>query len=144
LEYLEHALHPWVGFVIMPVFALANAGVPFHLPDLGDDVAIAVMAGLVIGKPLGIVLLSWLAVKLDVAMLPKGVTWGMIVAGGCLAGIGFTMALFIASLALEGDLLNTAKIGVLAGSLLSAIAGMILLVVLLPKTPEKAEVEQDH
>jgi NhaA family Na+:H+ antiporter len=144
LEYLEHALHPWVGFVIMPVFALANAGVPFHLSDLGDDVAIAVMAGLVIGKPLGIVLLSWLAVKLDVAMLPKGVTWGMIVAGGCLAGIGFTMALFIASLALEGDLLNTAKIGVLAGSLLIAIAGMILLVVLLPKTPEKAEVEQDH
>lgn len=144
LEYLEHTLHPWVGFVIMPIFALANAGVPIHLSDLGAPVATAVMAGLVVGKPLGIVLLSWLAVKLNIARLPEGVTWGMIVGGGCLAGIGFTMALFIAGLALEGDLLDTAKVGVLAGSVLSAIVGMVLLLLLLPKTPRKVEVQQEH
>lgn len=135
LEYLEHTLHPWVSFAIMPLFALANAGVPLRLSDLGAPVAVAVMAGLLVGKPLGIVLLSWLAVKLNVARLPEGVTWGMIVAGGCLAGIGFTMALFIAGLALGDALLDTAKVGVLAGSVLSATAGMVLMVVLFPRTP---------
>jgi NhaA family Na+:H+ antiporter len=144
LEYLEHALHPWVGFVIMPVFALANAGVPIHLSDLGAPVATAVIAGLVVGKPLGIVLLSWLAVKVNIGKLPQGVTWRMMIAGGCLAGIGFTMALFIAGLALDDALLDTAKIGVLAGSVLSAIVGMLLLVVLLPKAPENTGAEQEH
>jgi NhaA family Na+:H+ antiporter len=145
LEYLEHTLHPWVGFVIMPVFALANAGVPVHLSDLGAPVAMAVAAGLVVGKPAGIVLLSWLAVRLNVGKLPEGVTWRMIVAGGSLAGIGFTMALFIAGLAL-GDplLLDTAKIGVLMGSLLSATIGMALLALFLPRTPEEVGVDQGH
>ncbi len=133
LEYLETTLHPWTSFVIMPIFALANAGVPFHLSELGAPIAIAVMLGLVIGKPLGIVTFSWLAVKSGVASLPEGISWKVIFAGGCLAGIGFTMALFVAELALSDGLLATAKIGVLAGSLLSAILGCTLLIVLLPK-----------
>ena len=130
LEYLENALHPWVGFVIMPVFALANAGVPFELSDFGDPVATAVMAGLAIGKPLGIVAFSWLAIRVGLASLPQGVGWGMLTAGGALAGIGFTMALFIAGLALEGSALDAAKVGILGGSALSAIVGMGLLLTL--------------
>ncbi len=136
LERLESALHPWVGLLIMPIFALANAGVPIRLSDLGQPVAVALMAGLVLGKPCGIILFSWLAVRLGLAKLPEGVTWAMIAAGGLLAGIGFTMALFIAGLALDGGLLDTAKIGILAGSMICAIAGMGLLVTLLPKQPQ--------
>ena len=74
LEYLETTLHPWTSFVIMPIFALANAGVPFHLSELGEPIAISVMLGLVVGKPLGIVTFSWLAVKSGVASLPKGIS----------------------------------------------------------------------
>ena len=96
LEYLESSLHPWVAFLIMPLFALANAGVPFQLSDLGDPVALAVGISLVVGKPLGIVAFSALAVRLGLASLPEGVGWGALAGGGFLAGIGFTMALFIA------------------------------------------------
>ncbi|MEQ8791846.1 MAG: Na+/H+ antiporter NhaA [Pirellulaceae bacterium] len=127
LEYLEGILHPWTSFVIMPIFALANAGVAIHLEELGSGVGLAVAVGLVVGKPLGILLFSWLAVATRLAKLPEGVNWGLLAGGGCLAGIGFTMALFIAGLAVEGDLLDSAKIGVLAGSLLSAALGMGLL-----------------
>src|SRR5262249_31535089 len=112
LEYLEQTLHPWVGFAIMPIFALANAGVPIQLDALGAPVSVAVMLGLLIGKPVGIVLLSWIAVRAGLAKLPDGVGWKALVGAGCLAGIGFTMALFIASLALTGPLLYTAKIGI--------------------------------
>ena len=135
LERIESSLHPWVGFVIMPVFALANAGVPIQLDDLTAPVSLAVMAGLVIGKPLGIVATCWLAVKLRLAELPEGIGWGAITAAGCLAGIGFTMALFIAGLALDGPVLDTAKIGILCGSILSALFGVGLMVALLPKPP---------
>jgi len=138
LERLEASLHPWVGFLIMPAFALANAGVPLELSDFGAPVSLAVMAGLGIGKPLGIVLSSWLAVRLGWARLPHGVGWGVILAAGWLAGIGFTMALFIAGLALEGALLDTAKIGILGGSLASAVLGMGLLAALLPPRDRKA------
>ncbi len=134
LEYLEDLLHPWVGFVIMPVFALANAGVQFELADLGSPVATAVMAGLFIGKLVGILLFSWLAVRLVLKRLPEGLTWGIMAGAGLLAGIGFTMALFIAGLALQGDLLDAAKVGVIGGSLLSAVAGMALLLAVLPRT----------
>jgi Na+:H+ antiporter, NhaA family len=127
LEYLIHLLHPWVSFIIMPLFALANAGVPLKLADLAAPVAVAVSLGLLLGKPLGIVLLSWLAVKLRVAALPEGVSWRHLVAGGILGGIGFTMALFIAELALKDTLLDTAKVGVLAGSFVSAIVGIMML-----------------
>jgi NhaA family Na+:H+ antiporter len=134
VEYLEGLLHPWVAFLIMPLFAFANAGVPFQLSDLGDPVAVAVGISLVIGKPLGIVAVSALAVRLGLASLPEGVGWGALTGGGALAGIGFTMALFIAGLALDGAALNAAKVGILAGSLVAAIAGMgILITVLRPK-----------
>jgi NhaA family Na+:H+ antiporter len=133
LERLESGLHPWVGFVIMPVFALANAGVRIDPDYFFHPVALAVMAGLVVGKPLGIFALSFLAVKTGLARLPQGVSWGVMIGSGCLAGIGFTMALFIAGLAVEDGLLTAAKVGVLAGSALSAIAGMIVLIFLLPK-----------
>lgn len=142
LEYLETTLHPWTGFVIMPVFALANAGVPLHVEELGSPIAIAVILGLVVGKPLGIMVTSWMAVRMRLATLPEGMTWGIMLAGGCLAGIGFTMALFIAGLALSGDLLDTAKIGVLAGSALSAVLGCGLLLALLPKAENSTEAKE--
>ena len=119
--------------MIMPVFALANAGVPIHLSDFGDPVAVAIAAGLVIGKPVGIVLFAWLAVRIGVAALPEGVTWRVVAAGGCLAGIGFTMAIFIASLALEGNMLTAAKVGILGASALAAVLGVTLLLLFLPK-----------
>lgn len=133
LEYLEARLHPWVSFLIMPVFALANAGVSLHSEDLGDPIAVAVAAGLFLGKPIGIFLFSWITVKLFLKVLPEGLTWGGLLGASCLAGIGFTMALFIASLALKDEFLDAAKIGVLSGSALSAILGMALLLLLLPK-----------
>ncbi len=128
-EFLEATLHPWVAFGVMPLFALANAGVTVSADDLQSPVAIAVMAGLVLGKPLGIVLASWLSVRSGLAQLPAGVTWSVLFGGACLAGIGFTMSLFLANLALSGPLLPSAKIGILVGSAISGVLGMTLLVV---------------
>jgi NhaA family Na+:H+ antiporter len=133
LAYLETTLHTWVAFAIMPLFALANAGVPFTASDLVDPVAIAVAAGLVIGKPLGIVGFSWLAVRAGLAALPQGVTWGHLLGGGLLTGIGFTMALFICGLALDAEFLDAAKVGVLAASVVAAVLGMFVMTQLLPK-----------
>jgi NhaA family Na+:H+ antiporter len=127
LERLETALHPWVGFVIMPLFALANAGVALSPRALGQPVALAAALGLVLGKPIGIVAFSWAAVRAGIARLPQGVGWGAIAAGGSLAGIGFTMSLFIADLALPAELLDAAKVGVLAASATSAAVGMAVL-----------------
>jgi len=137
VERLEAALHPWVSFVIMPVFAFANAGVPIDTGAFADSVAVAVMVGLCIGKPLGIVLFSWLAVRIGLAKLPEGVSWGILAAGGVLAGIGFTMSLFIAGLALSEPLLDAAKIGILSGSALCGVVGMALLVWLLPRPAQR-------
>jgi NhaA family Na+:H+ antiporter len=133
VEYLEGTLHPWVSFMIMPVFALANAGVPVRLSSLSEPVAMAVAAGLVLGKPVGIVGASWLAVRTGIARLPGGVGWAVLTGGGFLAGIGFTMALFIAGLALEGPSLDSAKVGILGGSLIAAVVGMAMLAARLPK-----------
>jgi NhaA family Na+:H+ antiporter len=132
LDYLMHALHAWVAFVIMPVFALANAGVRLDTASLTHPLAIAVALGLLLGKPIGIVAVSFLAVKLRLTSLPAGVSWMVLAAAGFLAGIGFTMAIFIAGLALKGDLLDTAKVGILVGSALAAGIGMLLLIKLLP------------
>jgi NhaA family Na+:H+ antiporter len=132
LDYLMAALHAWVGFVILPVFALANAGVRLDASALTHPLALAVGAGLLLGKPLGIVAVSWAAVRLRISSLPAGVSWSLLAAGGCLAGIGFTMAIFIAGLALEGRLLDTAKVGILAGSAISAVVGMALIYRLAP------------
>ena len=111
----------------------------FSVADLADPVAVAVAVGLIVGKPLGIVLMSFIAVRLGLAALPEGVTWTVLMASGFLAGIGFTMALFIAGLALDGDMLEAAKIGVLAGSLISAIVGMAILHRILPNADSKSK-----
>jgi NhaA family Na+:H+ antiporter len=132
VEYLITALHPWVGFLIMPIFALANAGVPIGVSGLTSPVAHAAAAGLFIGKPVGVVLLSFFAVRIGLAKLPQGVSWAALAAGGVLAGIGFTMALFIAGLALEGELLEAAKVGILGASAAAAVVGTALLYYLLP------------
>lgn len=134
LDYLVHALHPWVSFGIMPVFALANAGVPVHLGDARSTISVAVVLALVIGKPLGVIAASYAAVRLGLAQLPDSVSWMRLLGGGMLCGIGFTMALFIASLAMSDASLDMAKVGVLAGSAISAVLGMGLLL-MLPKTP---------
>jgi NhaA family Na+:H+ antiporter len=132
LDRLERVLHPWVAYIIMPVFALANAGVTFDAAVLLQPVAVAVAAGLVVGKPVGIVLFSLASVKAGLTHLPRGVSTRILVGAGCLAGIGFTMSLFIASLALRGVQLDEAKIGILGGSAVSAAAGSALLARFLP------------
>lgn len=129
LQRLEDRLHPWVGFVIMPVFALANAGVAVNLGGLADPVPVAIAVGLFAGKLAGILGFSALAVLLKVASLPRGVNWRMMTAAAVLGGIGFTMSIFVAGLAFAGHatLLSEAKAGVLLGSLTSALAGSGLL-----------------
>ena len=129
LHRIEDLLHPWVGFVIMPVFALANAGVEIRPAAILDPVALAIAAGLVIGKTLGIVGFSYAAVKLGIAKLPRGVSWRMILAAGVLGGIGFTMSLFIANLAFPAppELRVAAKTGIITGSAVAAIVGAGLL-----------------
>ncbi len=131
LSRLEHALHPWVSFLIMPLFALANAGVAVDVSGLSNPVAVAVAAGLVLGKPVGILLFSAVAVGLGLGRLPGGVSWKVLFGGACLAGIGFTMSLFIAGLALEDDLLTAGKVGTLTGSLVSAVVGVLILLAVL-------------
>ncbi|MBN8731089.1 MAG: Na+/H+ antiporter NhaA [Acidobacteria bacterium] len=131
LHRLEHALHPWVTFAIMPLFALANAGVRLGGDlgsQLGSPVASGVTAGLLFGKPLGITLLAWLAVRAGLAALPEGLSWLQVHAAGWLGGIGFTMSLFLAALAFNQEpLLVEAKVGILAGSLAAGMVGSGLL-----------------
>lgn len=131
LERLELHLHPWVGFVIMPLFALANAGVEVNAGAMADPVAVAVAVGLFLGKPLGVMLFACIAVKAGLARLPQGVTWSVMLGAGALAGIGFTMSLFVAGLGLEAEQLSAGKTGVLVGSVGSAVAGSAILFVTL-------------
>ncbi|TAJ83546.1 Na+/H+ antiporter NhaA [Reyranella sp.] len=126
---VQAALHPWVAYGIMPIFALANAGVTVGDIDLAAGQATFVMLGvalaLVVGKPLGIVGTAWLMVRIGWCRLPPGVSWGGVCLIGLLAGIGFTMSIFIAMLAFaDKELLVAAKLGVLIGSLLSALLGL--------------------
>ncbi len=131
LHRMEHALHPWVVFAIMPLFALANAGVSLGeglYETLIEPVSLGIVLGLVVGKQLGVTLFAWLAVKSGIAEMPSGVSWSQIYGVGLLAGIGFTMSLFIADLAFADDpLLDIAKVGILAASLMAGIVGSILL-----------------
>lgn len=129
LHRLEHALHPFVTFLVLPVFALVNAGVPVTAGGFGT-VSLGVLLGLVLGKPLGVVGGAWLAVRLGLASLPRRVTWMHMVGAGLLAGIGFTMSLFVSNLAFgDAALLTQAKLGVLLASVVAAIlgAGWLLL-----------------
>jgi NhaA family Na+:H+ antiporter len=131
LQRLEHILHPWVAFLILPLFALSNAGVSLlgeqAQIDWGSRVLWGVALGLLLGKPLGVLLASWLAVQLGFSRLPTGVGWMHILGVGFLGGVGFTMALFIAQLAYTVPALNLAKIGILIGSLVAGVVGFLLL-----------------
>ncbi len=133
-ERLGHVLHPWTSFGIVPIFALANAGVALPAGGLsaalGHPVAAGIVAGLVAGKLLGISLASYLAVRLGLAVLPAGVGWGSVIGVAALGGIGFTVSLFITELAFaDRTLSDAAKVGVLAGSTLAAALGCLLLMV---------------
>jgi Na+:H+ antiporter, NhaA family len=129
LHRIEYALHPWVTFAIMPLFALANAGVTLSGGfAAGDRITLGIVMGLVLGKPLGIMGASWLAVRSGMAALPNGVTWRHIHGAGWLGGIGFTMSLFVAMLAFaDASLLATAKVGILTASTVAAIVGSVLV-----------------
>jgi NhaA family Na+:H+ antiporter len=144
VERLEGSLHPWVAFVVMPLFALVNAGVKIDPTAVATSMSLAVILGLVVGKPLGIFLFSWASVRIGATRLPEGVNWKVLLGAGCLGGIGFTMSLFIAALALKGDLLTEAKIGILTGSALSAILGCALLVAFLPRKADVKSLTADH
>lgn len=128
LHRLEHALHPWSTYLIMPVFAFFNAGVTLSGAGLGA-VGMGAFLGLLLGKPLGILLVCWLAVRLGIAVLPAGVNWPMILGAGFLGGIGFTMSLFVAALGFADApaLLDQAKLGVLASSVVAAIIGLLVV-----------------
>jgi NhaA family Na+:H+ antiporter len=137
---IEEACHPYVKFLILPLFAFANAGIPldgFGLDRLAQGIPLGVSAGLVVGKPLGILLASALAVSTGLARLPDNCGWPHMVAVGSLAGIGFTMSLFIGSLAFQEDTLMAAvRVGVVAGSLVSMAAGLAILLLLPKQEPE--------
>ncbi len=145
LRELEHNLHGPVAFVILPAFAFANAGLPLtdlSLEALTHPVTLGVIAGLVLGKPIGILLFTGLAVVLGLARLPKNVTWTQVLGVACACGIGFTMSLFIAGLAFEhggGEYYSGDRLGILVGSLLSALAAYGLLRFSLPKTADTSQ-----
>ncbi len=131
LHNLEHGLHPWIAFLVLPVFAFANAGVPLtglSLEALVAPIPLGIILGLVIGKQLGVFGATWVAVKLGIAKLPHGVGWREIYGIACLTGIGFTMSLFIGTLAFDtSDQLNQVRLGVLIGSLISGLIGFAIL-----------------
>jgi NhaA family Na+:H+ antiporter len=132
LTRMEHLLHPWSSYVIIPVFALANAGVVLQAESLADPaalrLAVGVALGLVVGKTVGIAGAAWLAVRLGLARLPSGVDLRHILAAAAVAGIGFTVSLFVADLAFDRvDLVAAAKLGILGGSVLAAALGTVLL-----------------
>jgi NhaA family Na+:H+ antiporter len=131
LQKMEHALHGWVAWGIMPLFALANAGVALSTDSLNQaslPVLLGIVLGLTLGKPIGIVSASWLAVRFGIAALPYGVNWSHMLGVGILAGMGFTMSLFIASLAFTSpELLATAKLAILLASLLAGVMGLTFL-----------------
>ena len=142
---LEHALTPWVNFVIMPIFAIANAGVEIpglsylnffqYSPEIGS-VGLGIYLGLLLGKPVGITLASWIAIKLKVGEMPNGASWKMLFAVACLGGIGFTMSIFVDTLSfgelapeMTMHLRNLGKIAILAASISAGILGSVLITV---------------
>lgn len=139
LKHMEHALHPYVAFGILPLFAFANAGISLEgvsLSSLGSALPLGIALGLLLGKPLGIFTFSWVAVKSGIAKLPKGVNFMHIFAVSVLCGIGFTMSIFISSLAfgsVNAEFDTYARLGILMGSTTAALLGFFLLHVSLPK-----------
>ncbi|MCM2680834.1 Na+/H+ antiporter NhaA [Echinimonas agarilytica] len=148
---LEHNLHHTVAFIILPIFAFANAGLPLMgltLEQTLHPVPLGIMAGLLLGKPIGVFLFSWVSAKIGICELPKGVTWGQIFGASILCGIGFTMSLFIGSLAFEqGDIIYDfdERLGILIGSVLAAIGGYLVLNKVLPKmAADEPEQDKQH
>jgi len=145
LQRFEHMVQPWVTFAILPVFALFNAGTLIDasaVRTLASPVPLGIIGGLVIGKPLGICVASWLAVKTGLATLPEGVSWRHVTGTAFLAGIGFTMALFISGLAFpRTDLEREAKLGILIGSLVSAAVGVAILLTTQRRAKRDLDVE---
>jgi NhaA family Na+:H+ antiporter len=131
LQKIEHSLHPWVAFIIMPLFALANAGIVIgsnFFSSLANPVSIGVIIGLVAGKFIGVLLFTWLMVKLKVAQLPQKANWAHIIGVAALAGVGFTMSLFVSALAFDKpDYIEQAKYGILIASLLAGLTGLFIL-----------------
>jgi NhaA family Na+:H+ antiporter len=131
LVRMEHALHPWVAFLVMPVFAFANAGVSlagFSFGDLLEPLPLGIAAGLIVGKQIGVFAMTWLGISTGIAKRPDGASWGQIYGASLLAGVGFTMSLFIGTLAFEGpDFAAAVRIGVLSGSLVCAILGFVTM-----------------
>ena len=131
VERLQSTLHPVSAYLVLPVFALANAGVELGALDkvFTSEVGLGIILGLVVGKPIGIALASWLAVRLGLGRLPAGANWSMVIGLGAVAGIGFTVSLFIAGLSFPGQALLTdeAKIAILLASLIAAAIGVVLL-----------------
>lgn len=138
LKHLEHKLHGWSVYFILPIFAFANAGVSLagiSLASLASPVPLGVMLGLCLGKPIGITLVSYLALKFKLAKLPEGTHFGQIMAVSVLCGIGFTMSMFIASLAFSADAQHfdtLSRLGILCGSTLAAVLGYLILRATLP------------
>jgi NhaA family Na+:H+ antiporter len=128
IERLEIFLHPWVAFTIMPLFALANAGVGLSPSSLDVKILTAIFVAFLIGKPLGILTFSYIAVRSGLAVLPAELSWRLLAAGSLLTGIGFTMAIFIGQAAFDPALLDSVKLGILAASTVSATAGLVALV----------------
>ena len=131
LERMEHALHPWVAFLVVPIFAFANAGVTLiglEPSALLAPLPLGIALGLLVGKQIGIVSFAWLAAKTGISRLPEGISWRQLWGLSLIAGIGFTMSLFIGNLAfVDAAQVDAVKLGVLAGSLVSALAGIALL-----------------
>jgi Na+:H+ antiporter, NhaA family len=127
IERLEIMLHPWVAFAVLPLFALANAGIPLGAANFDPILTTAILAAFVVGKPIGVMLFSVVAVQLRVGIRPSDLPWRLLAAGSVLTGIGFTMALFIADLAFAPEILSSVKLGVLAASLISAALGFLIL-----------------
>lgn len=143
LSRAEHGLHIWVAFLILPLFAFANAGVSLKglsFADLLSPVPLGIALGLFFGKQIGVFLFSLVAVKLNLAKLPEGATWPMIYGVACLTGVGFTMSLFIGTLAFDNpDLLNGVRLGVLMGSIASGLLGFFLLRIFCKNAPEETD-----
>lgn len=131
LYRMEHGLHPWVAFMILPIFAFANAGVSLlglSLSDFMHPLTLGVAAALFFGKQIGVVAATWIGVKSGLAKLPQDVTWQHVYGVACLTGIGFTMSLFIGSLAFgASETMNAVRLGVISGSVASGLIGFVVL-----------------
>ncbi|WP_131782798.1 Na+/H+ antiporter NhaA [Legionella gresilensis] len=129
VERLEILLHPWIGYLILPLFALANAGVVISFSDFTNKVTLAVFLGFILGKPIGVFSFSFIAELLGLAKRPSDLNWVLLACSSVLTGIGFTMAIFIANLAFNNNLINSARLGILLASIFCALTGIFMLLI---------------